>query len=112
MPTRPASPCAGPGAGRRCPSRSLARGTRCAGCERAFQQIRNEARGHYAGDWQSISRRVRSAWVAVHGPLCPGWGRPPHWVNEEALTTDHVTARSASELAVLCRSCNARKGAR
>ena len=61
-------------------------------------------------------RAAVAAHVAEHGHVCPGWGRPPHDALD--LTADHVTARSnpagpgeTGDLAVLCRSCNARKGA-
>lgn len=101
MPQRPAHRC-------RCGARILAGAPRCAGCE----ADRNAVRTHYRGDWPELSRRVRAEWLAEHGPLCPGWGRPPHMVLEEQLTVDHVTPRSVDELSVLCRSCNGRKAAR
>jgi 5-methylcytosine-specific restriction endonuclease McrA len=101
MPSRPAHRC-------RCGVR-IAAGVRfCHECEAE----RNAIREHYRGDWPEVSRRRRAEWVAEHGPLCPGWGRPPHFVAVEDLTVDHVIARSRAELVVLCRPCNGRKAGR
>lgn len=66
-------------------------------------------------------RRVRTARLArhrrAHGDWCPGWGREPHPAAD--LTVDHIVPIAeggamydAGNLAVLCRSCNGRKGAR
>jgi 5-methylcytosine-specific restriction endonuclease McrA len=69
----------------------------------------------YGRSW----RKTRDALVARHrmaaGDWCPGFGVPAH--PSADLTGDHrvpVSAggsRSAANVAVLCRSCNARKGA-
>lgn len=67
-------------------------------------------RPHYDGEWKKISKEIRKAWLEEYGPLCPGHARSPHWVRAADLTVDHVVARDASLLAVLCRSCNASKG--
>jgi 5-methylcytosine-specific restriction endonuclease McrA len=68
-------------------------------------------------DWTEINRRRAAvkAHVAEHGWTCPGYGRPSHPSHD--LTADHVTAiarggRPDGPLAVLCRECNGRKGAR
>jgi 5-methylcytosine-specific restriction protein A len=62
-------------------------------------------------------RRLRTvqAWVAEHGPYCPGWGREGHLVALRDLTADHVApvAAGGSEsgaLRILCRGCNSRRG--
>lgn len=78
---------------------------------------RGAARRHRSSRaWTERSRRVREAWIAVHGPWCPGWGRDAHEVDPADLTVDHATALAVGgddgDLTVLCRSCNARKGPR
>lgn len=88
----------------------LAPSTYCDVCTRQRDAKRNARRTWYQGDWTTTSRRARAAWVAEHGWVCAGYQRDPHPSRD--LTVDHVTARDDSELAVLCRSCNARKGAR
>jgi 5-methylcytosine-specific restriction endonuclease McrA len=56
------------------------------------------------------------AHVAAHGWLCPGFERSPHPSRD--LTGDHILPRSRggknipNNIAVMCRSCNSRKGAR
>ena len=52
---------------------------------------------------------------STHGDWCPGWGRDAHPCKD--LTADHPVAVAAGgsehqALAVLCRSCNAAKGAK
>lgn len=69
------------------------------------------------------ARAERGAVIAHHlatvGPVCPGFGRPPHEVDPGNLTADHVRPRAKggaptgrANLGVLCRSCNARKSHR
>jgi len=58
-----------------------------------------------------------AVWLAEHGPWCPGWGRPGHWVVPDDLTADHPwsVAQGGHEgqpLSVLCRECNGCKGDR
>lgn len=101
MPSRPTHRC-------RCGRRIPALSDRCGACE----SVRNAIRDHYRGDWSEVSRLVRVQWLERHGPLCPGWGRPPHIVAAQELTVDHVRPKSRDELSVLCRSCNGRKAAR
>ncbi len=62
-------------------------------------------------------RRARTvrAWRRVHGDWCPGYGVPPH--ADADLTADHIIAVAVvgsgdGPLQVLCRRCNAGKGAR
>lgn len=81
--------------------------TRCAACKARRKAVRNEA--------APTARAVVEAWRAQHGDLCPGYERDPHPASD--LTGDHVVPLAAGgsnqgEWAVLCRSCNARKGAR
>ncbi len=67
--------------------------------------------------WAERQRRAGTvaAHHARHGDWCPGWQRPPHPAAD--LTADHRTAIAAGgdptgPLQVLCRACNAAKGAR
>ena len=98
-----------------CPA--LTYGSRCASCERVRQRLKDAKRGGH-GDW-----RRRAAAVAEHrdqvGDVCPGWGVPPHLVEPpNRLSADHPTSIAAGgpgrpdAYAVLCVSCNSRKGAR
>jgi len=95
----------------------LSSGTRCRACtavrESARQVRRREVRPHTAAEDRRRAEAVRLH-VESFGYVCPGWRRPAHEARD--LTADHVIAfaRSGSEaspLAVLCRSCNASKGA-
>jgi hypothetical protein len=58
-------------------------------------------------------RAVVAAHIAQHGNTCPGFDRAAHPSND--LTADHLVPRSrggiGGPLRVLCRSCNARRGA-
>lgn len=86
-------------------------GTRCEFHEAQRQAVRNAGRPHLTGPWQRITREAVAAWRAEHGDWCPGYGRSPHPATD--LTTDHVEAGTlAGGVAILCRSCNSRKGAR
>ena len=96
-------PCLEPG----CPH--LTTGTRCPQHEAARQQARNQARPHYQGNWPALSRKLRAEHLATHGPVCPGWGTPPHPATD--LVVDHITDRDTTHLQVLCRACNSRKSA-
>lgn len=89
-------------------------GTRCTACTRAYN--RRRARAHprrVSSDAQERRRAAITSWIATHGYVCPGYQRPAH--PSVDLTADHVQAVAAGgseygQLAVLCRSCNARKG--
>ncbi len=66
-----------------------------------------------------LRRSVIETYLQEHGPLCPGIGRPAHEVPPGALSVDHVVPVAAggdpvepSNLRVLCRDCNRRKGDR
>lgn len=104
-------PCLEPG----CPHLAPPGKPRCpthqAAHDRPRNARRNARRTHYRGDWAAIARAAVEAHRATHGDWCPGWNRPPHPATD--LTCDHVIPRSlAAGVQVLCRSCNARKGAR
>jgi hypothetical protein len=87
--------------------------TLCPPCQTIHNQQRNQRRTWYAGRWDTLARQIRQHWVATRGEWCPGvphLGRPPHPAPAATLTVDHVQARDAGELAVLCRTCNGAKG--
>lgn len=81
-----------------------ANGTRCPTHEQQHQASRNQRRTWYHGDWPARSRAARSAHLAAHGPVCPGYQRPAHPVDPSDLQLDHTTGR------VLCRWCNVAAG--
>lgn len=80
------------------------------------QQHRTYSPTYHERDWAEQQRRAATvaAWIAEHGHWCPGYGVPPHESHD--LTAEHVTAVAngggKGPLAVLCRVCNSRKGAR
>jgi hypothetical protein len=79
--------------------------SRCPRCAAAADRDRRARLGHparYGGDWDRRSRDIRAAWLAEHGPLCPGWDTPAHDATD--LVVDH-------DIGVLCRPCNSRKAA-
>lgn len=57
-------------------------------------------------------------WVKANGPICPGFGVPPHEVivgTGTYLTADHLDPTSLGgpsdgRLQVLCNRCNTRRG--
>ena len=65
--------------------------------------------------WAERKRRrdTVAAHIAQHGNICPGYQRGPH--PSDDLTADHLLPRSThgdkGPLGVLCRSCNAHRGA-
>lgn len=64
-----------------------------------------------SADWRRQRAATLAAWRVAHGDWCPGWGIDPHPTSD--LTVDHVDPGTlAAGVAVLCRSCNARKGNR
>lgn len=74
----------------------------CPTCTRQRDAKRNARREWYQHGWQAESKRRRDAWVAEHGWVCPGYGRPPHPADK--LTLDHATDT------VLCLPCNVAAG--
>jgi 5-methylcytosine-specific restriction endonuclease McrA len=81
--------------------------SRCPRCRATREVARRATRPHLQGDWPRISREIRAQWVATNGWWCPGWQRRAH--ESRDLVVDHVTARDATVLTVLCRQCNSRK---
>lgn len=86
----------------------LSRQSRCS-------EHRLPSRGAWA--WTKHSRRLRAEHLRRMGPMCPGFGRPPHVVHPSQLSADHLQPLAAggelitSGVTVLCVSCNARRGA-
>jgi 5-methylcytosine-specific restriction endonuclease McrA len=76
-----------------------------------------EARG-YGTSWRMVRDAAVTAHVARYGWVCPGWQRPAHTVTPGQLTGDHrVPMRTGGtaqpgNVAILCHSCNSRKGGR
>lgn len=71
----------------------------------------------YGSAWTAKARAAVAAHLAENGPVCPGWGVPPHPVDPDDLTVDHPVALANGgghdqPVGVLCRRCNAAKGAR
>jgi hypothetical protein len=88
--------------------------SRCPECQRVVDRAKDRRRGGH-GDWRARARAV-TAHLDEHGPVCPGWGVPPHLVvAPNRLSADHPQSiakggpRRPVAYAVLCVSCNARK---
>ena len=100
-------PCIEPG----CPN--LTQRTRCATHEAYRRQRRGSPteRGYDAA-YQRRRRDLLQLWVSEHGWVCPGYDVRPHPSRD--LTADHVIPMAQGgkdgPLAVLCRSCNSRRG--
>ena len=93
-------------------------GTRCPACAPAENQRRQRTKPT-ATTRTSRERRRRAhavqAWRRLHGDWCPGYDVPPH--ADADLCADHIIAVAVvgsgdGPLQVLCRRCNAAKGAR
>jgi hypothetical protein len=94
----------------------IARGL-CEPCLKAYRaqhdrnRIGKRDRTHYQGQWPKIRRETLRRHIAVYGYVCPTC----HTADPETnpLTVDHIRPRSLEEgVGVLCRVCNARKGAK
>ncbi|WP_035799874.1 HNH endonuclease [Kitasatospora mediocidica] len=92
--------------------------SRCDTHQAEWQAQQDQRRGSATRrGYDSRYRRTAAATVANHrasvGDWCPGWRRPGHPATD--LTADHVVplaaggSNTASNLAALCRSCNAAK---
>lgn len=98
----------------------LVEGRRCTTCGPAVERTTTRAkrtRRPYTKAEQERRATAVAAWLTQHGPICPGWHRPPHQVDPTYLTADHphaVAAGGAEEqaLSVLCRGCNSSKGSK
>ena len=76
-------------------------------CSQKFTRVRSRGT-------ERQSRELRTAWVARHGWICPGWKRAPHPSRD--LTLDHVIpvvegGQFSGPVRVLCRSCNSARQA-
>jgi hypothetical protein len=86
-------------------TRGAKQAARCTACKREHER-RKRAR-----------RDALDQWVAIHGPLCVGYGnQPPHMVTRAELTYDHATPIAAGgdprgPGIARCRPCNAARGA-
>jgi 5-methylcytosine-specific restriction endonuclease McrA len=77
--------------------------TRPSACRRGYDRA-----------WRRLRAAVLGEWIALHGWLCPGFGRWRHRTTD--LTVDHVVplrlggARlERANLQVLCAGCNTAK---
>jgi len=112
----PLRPCLGLRHEPRCPE--LVRTGRCPDHQRRLDRLVLKAKREQR-PYDHAERKRRADAVAEHiatrGYWCPGWAVPEHQATD--LTADHITPVAAGgpedgPLAVLCRPCNGRKGAR
>jgi 5-methylcytosine-specific restriction protein A len=99
-------------------------GPRCLNCRRARDRQREQhrptpAQRGYDSTWTKLATDIKTAWIAEHGLTCPGFGMAPHPIGDPSinpLTVDHVIPKiqggtdDRSNLAVLCKRCQGRKG--
>lgn len=105
--------------GKPCPVLTRNRSGLCNLCEpSATRRTRNEM--YSDPRWHALARRVIGRWRSRNGLLCPGYLVPGHQASRaNPLTADHILPVSArpdlaydeTNIQVLCRECNARKGA-
>lgn len=94
----------------------------CTACKRARGRRRERGRPSptqrgYGAPWRRLRARVLDAWIRDNGEICPGFRCRPHppWPGNP-LTVDHIVAKidggtdDLDNLAVLCKSCQGRKG--
>lgn len=96
--------------------RVLVDGSRCPACALVTARAKQARRPRNRAERARRAATVRD-WLAERGPVCPGWEKPPHYVDAADLTADHPHAVAAGgqetqPLTVLCRSCNSSKGSR
>ena len=106
MALRPCLHCGRPGPTSRCPTPA------CQPPPRPAPHIRRP--GYTKAERERRAATV-AEWRNTYGNWCPGWAVPPHPSTD--LTADHITpvdagGDEAGPLAVLCRGCNGRKGAK
>lgn len=93
--------------------------SRCSSCQAQWQAHQDAVRGSsakrgYGSSWRRIAAAVVATHKAIYGMQCPGYGVPAHTAS--SLTVDHIVAKAnggtdeLSNLRVLCRECNSRKG--
>lgn len=93
---------------------TTSRGSRCA---QHPAKVRGGDRALYLSrEWKALSARVLARHRGQYGNWCPGYQCDAHPASD--LTVDHIMPIATggapldpSNLAVLCRSCNASKGA-
>lgn len=92
--------------------------SRCAEHRTEYNRERGSAAARgYDAKWRKMRKEAVLAHVARFGEVCPGWGVPPHTATKASLEGDHRVSLAAggknepSNIDVLCRKCNARKGA-
>lgn len=93
--------------------------SRCPTHRTSQEQVRGSAaaRGYDAG-WRRLVKEAVRLHLQKYGAVCPGYGVPPHTATKASLTGDHKIPLSlggkneASNIQVLCRPCNSRKGGR
>ena len=111
MPKRPCLDC----------NRLTANPSRCDEHQAAYNQRQEALRGSstargYTSQWRRTAASVVAKHRQQYGDWCPGYLIAGHPARD--LTVDHVVPKarggtdSAANLSVLCRGCNARKGAR
>jgi 5-methylcytosine-specific restriction protein A len=92
--------------------------SRCDVHQAEYLAARDKKRGSaaqrgYGTAWRKLASTYIARYKAENGERCPGWRVPAHAATD--LTVDHIIPKSAggtddlSNLAVLCRGCNARK---
>lgn len=90
------------------------RGRRCARHERVRERKRGSAAARgYGRSWREAAADAVRTHVELYGWTCPGFNRQAHASTD--LTADHVDplalGGTGDVIAVMCRSCNASKGA-
>jgi 5-methylcytosine-specific restriction protein A len=86
---------------------------KCDACRKAKEREKSRHRRRTLAERQRRQDLVAEH-VRLKGWVCPGWNRPAHPSTD--LTADHVIPQAAgaaadSAIRVLCRSCNASRGA-
>lgn len=94
-------------------------GMTCHNCWGAGERPKGPGNVRHTRAYGELATATIEAWVAANGEMCAGYGCHPHAVARRDLTLDHIVAEARGgalldpqNAGVLCRSCNARKGAR
>lgn len=99
-------------------SRGTTAGSRCPECRAQLQATQANRVVYDNPRWRRLRSALIGRHIAKHGMVCFGpSGLDPH--SADVLTADHVVPLAAGgapfdldNIGVLCRSCNAQKGAR